>query len=183
MAPVKRKGNSASDTAKQPEKRMRVGAKEGKNQGEKQTTNSHREAQNGKNKSKSSPSSAPKAAEVSLLRDDEPSFPRGGASVLTPLERKQIQNQATKDVLFEQKGSKLLADDAGATNNEEDDDSDAGINQKNEAATPAKKSRRKKSKSKKGPEPENSGEGGVRVEGLNFKVYLLNENSFYVCLY
>ncbi|KAK3357091.1 hypothetical protein B0T25DRAFT_146638 [Lasiosphaeria hispida] len=38
---------------------------------------------------------------VTLLKEDEPLFPRGGGSVLTPLEHKQIQVQAKNDVLFE----------------------------------------------------------------------------------
>ncbi|XBW38620.1 hypothetical protein QEN19_004209 [Hanseniaspora menglaensis] len=36
----------------------------------------------------------------SLLRDDDNSFPRGGASALTPLELKQVANEAASDVLF-----------------------------------------------------------------------------------
>ena len=37
----------------------------------------------------------------SSLKSSEISFPRGGASALTPLEIKEISNEATKDVLFE----------------------------------------------------------------------------------
>ncbi|GMG37587.1 unnamed protein product [Ambrosiozyma monospora] len=37
-----------------------------------------------------------------LTQSAEISFPRGGASVLTPLELKEISNEAKKDVLFEQ---------------------------------------------------------------------------------
>ncbi|KAH8801565.1 hypothetical protein F5884DRAFT_519221 [Xylogone sp. PMI_703] len=55
-------------------------------------------------------SSAPKKGltvpKVSRAKDEEAAFPRGGASVLTPLEHKQIQIEATNDVLFEQEGSK-----------------------------------------------------------------------------
>ncbi|KAF5009607.1 hypothetical protein FDECE_4212 [Fusarium decemcellulare] len=36
---------------------------------------------------------------VSLLKDEEPMFPRGGGSVLTPLEQKQIQLEAKADAL------------------------------------------------------------------------------------
>ena len=46
---------------------------------------------------------APKA---SVFKDEEASFPRGGASVLTPLEHKQIQIKANQDVLFEQTSAK-----------------------------------------------------------------------------
>ncbi|KAF3986652.1 hypothetical protein FT663_03036 [Candidozyma haemuli var. vulneris] len=49
----------------------------------------------------------------STLSSSEVAFPRGGASVLTPLEMKTISNKATEDVLFEQaKGSKRSASDA-----------------------------------------------------------------------
>lgn len=37
---------------------------------------------------------------TSLLRSDE-AFPRGGGSVLTPLEYKEATNEAKKDLLFE----------------------------------------------------------------------------------
>ena len=58
-----------------------------------------------------------------LSRDDVP-FPRGGASILTPLEQRQIQIQAKEDILFEQRtGQKVSREefeggenlDAGST--------------------------------------------------------------------
>ncbi|KAM9917124.1 hypothetical protein OXX59_009548, partial [Metschnikowia pulcherrima] len=42
------------------------------------------------------------AAANTKLSSNEVAFPRGGASVLTPLEMKTISNKATEDVLFEQ---------------------------------------------------------------------------------
>jgi len=42
------------------------------------------------------------AANVSRLKEEEPLFPRGGGSVLSPLEHRQISIQAKQDVLFEQ---------------------------------------------------------------------------------
>jgi len=39
---------------------------------------------------------------ISRLKEEEPLFPRGGGSVLTPLEHKEIQIQAKQDALFEQ---------------------------------------------------------------------------------
>jgi rRNA biogenesis protein RRP5 len=42
---------------------------------------------------------------VSRLKDDDKLFPRGGGSVLSPLEQKQIQLQARNDVLFEQEST------------------------------------------------------------------------------
>ena len=38
---------------------------------------------------------------ISVIDGEERDFPRGGADVLTPLEKKQLQVQATRDVLFE----------------------------------------------------------------------------------
>ncbi|GEQ68490.1 hypothetical protein JCM33374_g2158 [Metschnikowia sp. JCM 33374] len=43
------------------------------------------------------------------LSSSEVAFPRGGASVLTPLEMKTISNKATEDVLFEQASEKKRA--------------------------------------------------------------------------
>lgn len=42
----------------------------------------------------------------SALANEQPAFPRGGASILTPLEKKQIRAQADSDVLVEQKRKK-----------------------------------------------------------------------------
>ena len=54
------------------------------------------------------------AAPASVFKDEEKkSFPRGGASVLTPLEHKQIQIKANQDVLFEQSGQKRPSGDDG----------------------------------------------------------------------
>lgn len=39
-------------------------------------------------------------AKSTLIRDDENAFPRGGSSALTPLELKQVANEAASDVLF-----------------------------------------------------------------------------------
>ncbi|KAI8966758.1 nucleic acid-binding protein [Daldinia sp. FL1419] len=56
-----------------------------------------------KNDAKPSSNSKPTSTStVSRLKEDEPLFPRGGGSVLTPLEHKQISIQAKQDVLFEQ---------------------------------------------------------------------------------
>jgi rRNA biogenesis protein RRP5 len=41
----------------------------------------------------------PKPSTVSLLKDEEPMFPRGGGSVLTPLEQKKIHLEAKADAM------------------------------------------------------------------------------------
>ena len=85
---------------------------------------------------------------------EEPAFPRGGASVLTPLEHKQIQIEATRDVLFEQ----------GAKSSKPDVEADE------DTPRPKKKSK-SKGKNKKdvvNTEPE---EEVVKIEGLSYKVF------------
>ncbi|GAB1201587.1 hypothetical protein APSETT445_000165 [Aspergillus pseudonomiae] len=158
MAPIKRKGASAEEavSARQPQKRVRVGAEERKDQ------KKHKTGASGDEKSKPDAGSGPKASELTVLRDDEPSFPRGGGSVLTPLERKQIQIQATKDVLFEQKATK------GSYKNDEHDEDAEMEDVDDTTATATKKSRKRKNKSKKGAD-EAEEKQGVRIEGLNFK--------------
>ena len=102
------------------------------------------------------------ASKLSVLREEEPAFPRGGASVLTPLEHRQIKFQAKQDVLFEQTtGKKSAKHDFEDEGNESDE-----MNQPNHP--PIKMRRNHKSKDKKGKV---SGvvEKGVRIEGLSYK--------------
>ncbi|KAK4146120.1 uncharacterized protein C8A04DRAFT_9988 [Dichotomopilus funicola] len=82
---------------------------------------------------------------VSVLKEEEPLFPRGGGSVLTPLEQKQISIQAKKDVLFEEQSEGKKGGD--------------------------KTSRRKKRKSRADEDATKSAkdEDAVKVESLNFK--------------
>ncbi|KAL1969698.1 hypothetical protein VTN77DRAFT_8251 [Rasamsonia byssochlamydoides] len=162
MAPVKRKGTAGEDSAtKKPQKRARVGADEKKKDHSKQNGRA-----SGKEVSKEpmrSESSGLKNSELSVVRDEEPSFPRGGGSVLTPLERKQIQIQATRDVLFEQKGSGKAVDGL----EDEDADDDIEMEDADKGASKTKKTR--KAKSKKREDQGTSTKQGVRIEGLSFK--------------
>ncbi|KAH8725871.1 rRNA biogenesis protein-like protein RRP5 [Phaeosphaeriaceae sp. PMI808] len=104
------------------------------------------------------PASAPAPAPKSVFKDEETSFPRGGASVLTPLEHKQIQIKANQDVLFEQAGAKRTGDDGF---------SDMGSDDGGKAAPKSSKKRPTK-KSKKMHE-DGDKEQAIRVEGLNYK--------------
>ena len=160
MAPIKRKGNVAEDATTQ--KRARVGAEDRKKDNKKQKTSTSDDSK--------STNAAPKPTEISVLRDDEPSFPRGGASVLTPLERKQIQIEATKDVLFEQKGSKKTSGDPD--NGDEDEDEDVDMGEADDSAAAKKPRKQRKSKAKKKADKEESDKKSVQIEGLNFKVCL-----------
>lgn len=94
------------------------------------------------------------APTVSLLREEEPLFPRGGASVLTPLEHKQIQIEAKNDALFEQ-----------------------------EAAASGKKEKvkGKKRKSEAGGATTVRSEDDVKIESLNFKVCRLPRPCLVPC--
>ncbi|KAL8818690.1 MAG: hypothetical protein Q9223_002727 [Gallowayella weberi] len=98
----------------------------------------------------------------SSLRQEEPSFPRGGASILTPLEQKQIQIQAKNDVLFEQEtGRKAPKNDFI----DEEDESDAlGLTE----MQPTKAKRKPKPKGKLSSMKPELKEKGVRIEGLSY---------------
>lgn len=92
------------------------------------------------------PSSVPAIATV---KDEEPLFPRGGGSVLTPLEHKQITIEAKRDALFEEESGKPTK----------------------KGDTDSKKRKRKPStkENKKTDDDENV----LRIEGLNYKVWVL----------
>ncbi|KAI1355729.1 hypothetical protein F5Y01DRAFT_269647 [Xylaria sp. FL0043] len=83
---------------------------------------------------------------VSRLKEEEPLFPRGGGSVLSPLEHRQISVQAKQDVLFEQESGQ------GA--------------KKAEQSLKRKKSKASKDKSSKVGV---SAEDIVRIESLNYQ--------------
>ena len=116
--------------------------------------------------SKKPKNSSSKAQSISILREEEPAFPRGGASVLTPLEHKQIQIQATRDVLFEQNtGKRHTGLDSG---DEENGGGETGEPNATMSSVPGKP--RFKVKNKK------SGmtlkEPRMRIESLGYKVGL-----------
>ncbi|RMZ71103.1 hypothetical protein GMOD_00005609 [Pyrenophora seminiperda CCB06] len=107
---------------------------------------------------KAKPESA--APKPSVFKDEEKSFPRGGASVLTPLEHKQISIKATQDVLFEQAGVKRPSgggDDGFSDMGSEDD------------AKAASKSKKKFPKKSTKPHEGGEKEVAVRTKGLSYK--------------
>ncbi|KAH8653397.1 hypothetical protein BX600DRAFT_553131 [Xylariales sp. PMI_506] len=115
------------------------------------TPKSHDKHSKADSKSTSKPNTAdskPAApSTISRLKEDEPLFPRGGGSILSPLEHKQIQIQAKQDVLFEQ---------------------ESGQAQKQaEKAAKKKKSKRQSSDAKSGLSA--AKEDTVRIESLNYK--------------
>lgn len=110
-------------------------------------------------KRKAAPSSSnnERPAKISKIREEDTPFPRGGASLLTPLEHKQIQIEATRDVLFEQEGPKSKKSDA------EDEDT------KSERKHRKSKSKKRDKKATEAAPPE---EDVVKIEGLSYKVRL-----------
>lgn len=132
MAPIKRKSDAASESAR-PEKKHKMSTS---------------------------------TQTLSVLSAEEPAFPRGGASILTPLEHKQIQIKAKKDVLFEQStGSKRARNDFEDEENDGDvPDQPSGLTKKSKSTS---KPRDKKSKRTSAVE-----EAAVRIEGLSYKVLL-----------
>ena len=110
------------------------------------------------------PAAKPKpdiSTEKSIFKDEERSFPRGGASVLTPLEHKQIQIKANQDVLFEQSGHKKRGGDEGLSEEGSDFDAEDG------APKASKKRKSKKNKTADGDEEKLQ---KIKAEGLTFKV-------------
>lgn len=99
-----------------------------------------------------------RSAQKSIFQEDERAFPRGGASVLTPLEHKQIQVKANQDVLFEQAGLKRGGDDVL---------SEEGSKAGDDAPKVSKISRSKKSKKM---HEEEATERKLKAEGLTLKV-------------
>jgi rRNA biogenesis protein RRP5 len=100
---------------------------------------------------------------IAKSKEEEAAFPRGGASILTPLEHKQIQIDATRDVLFEQKAAK------GKT--QELEEVDITLEQGNS------KKRKPKAKGKKTAIKEAEIEDTVKIEGLSYKVCVAGKIS------
>lgn len=94
-------------------------------------------------KSPAKPAAAPA---VTKLKEEEPLFPRGGGSVLTPLEQKQISIQAKKDVLFEEHSAAQKGGDTAA------------------------RKKRRKSRADETATKSSKDEDAVKIESLNFKV-------------
>jgi rRNA biogenesis protein RRP5 len=91
-----------------------------------------------------------------VLSQEERAFPRGGASVLTPIEQKQIEARAERDVLFEQQtGQKPVR-------REGDDDF---FSEEDEAAAP-KSGKNKKGKKSSGLKIAGS---GIKIQSLSYK--------------
>lgn len=114
------------------------------------------------NDQRSGSSLLPRGQDITRAKDEDAAFPRGGASVLTPLEHKQIQVDATRDVLFEQKGeTKKVQVENGKYN-------PAG--QANASKHSKVKSRNNRLSVGSNAAPDHD---DVKIEGLSYKVGLI----------
>lgn len=94
------------------------------------------------------------------LGNEEAAFPRGGGSVLTPLEYKEITNQVAMDVLFDTDTDGVLKGPRGR-----------GVDLEGEDNKPKKKRRKvEHTRTEKKAESRPAEDKGPRVEGLSFKV-------------
>ncbi|KAK5738907.1 rRNA biogenesis protein rrp5 [Elasticomyces elasticus] len=105
---------------------------------------------------------AQKAVVKSVLQAEDRSFPRGGGSVLTPIEKKQIRAQADRDVLYEaetgQKAPGL-------------EDEEAELFSEDEA--PVVKKQQKKDFNKKKDGKVKVEGSGIKIQGLSYKTLVV----------
>lgn len=102
---------------------------------------------------------------ASVLAQEQPAFPRGGASLLTPVERKQIQAKASRDVARERKPTQdLFGKDSAAQLSDTSDE---------EGSLPAdqvvKKDSKKSKKEKRRRESATAQTSESKAGGLNYK--------------
>lgn len=126
-------------------------AKSAKNTKEARPTTTEKVGKDAKLAPKKSAEAPEKAPVVSILKEDEPMFPRGGASILTPLEQKKINIEAKADAMRDEEFNTVTKD------------------QKKKKRKTALKGGDKKVDKKTGDE-----EQAIRVESLSFKVRQLN---------
>jgi rRNA biogenesis protein RRP5 len=160
MAPVKRKSNAVeSSSAKALAKRQRTDATPA-------NSDNLAEKSAGKSSKAGAGSSKPgNPISTSLWKNEQPAFPRGGASLLTPIERKQIEAQAARDALKEHTSSGDLFSTSSKVHDESDTENIA------QNIPDGSKQRRKKTSKKHKPSDDGAQENAaVRIEGLSHKV-------------
>jgi rRNA biogenesis protein RRP5 len=156
MAPIKRKNDPTNDSFVRSKKVGQNDSRPVKRLRQDESTSETTKPETTKSSSSHTQIYVPKIARA---REEEAAFPRGGASVLTPLEHKQIQIDATRDVLFEQQS-------ASKKKGTEDGDLNGSV----APGEAIQKKRRSKSKGKADTEKKDAEEEVVRIEGLSYKV-------------
>lgn len=108
-------------------------------------------------KSKEEESTERRPAAKSILQPEERAFPRGGASILTPLEHKQIRNQAERDVLFEQQTGKPV------------EKNDPDLFDGDDTAAAPQKSKKQKKRRQSNEASTKPVKPAIKVHGLSYK--------------
>lgn len=143
MSSIKRKGAPSANSSERDAKHNAESRPSKKVKSEK---TGKRDDKKGAKDTEKTPSSV-KA--ITTIQGDEPLFPRGGGSVLTPLEHKQITIQAKQDALFEE---------------------ESGKPSKKTEKSEKKKKRKSSKKEEKSSGTSARDEDAVKIEGLNYKV-------------
>ncbi|KAF8849875.1 nucleic acid-binding protein [Acephala macrosclerotiorum] len=115
---------------------------------------SKRPRQDDKHENKTTTSKTSLVPKITKAREEDVAFPRGGASLLTPLEHKQINIEATQEVLFEQNAKSTKSKEDGTTG---------------EATDRKRHKSKSKGKGKKTTEQTEPEEESVKIEGLSYK--------------
>lgn len=160
MAPIKRKAESEDRPGKKPRAEGKEHGSE-KDVVEKRSRKAGLEADSDKKDYKQKGTDKKKGPVKSVLQEEERAFPRGGASVLTPIEHRQIKAQAERDVLFEQ--------ETGQKAEPTDDDGNELFAEADAApATSAKRKRKTTGQKNDSGLPQVEG-SGVAIGSLSYK--------------
>ena len=161
MASAKRKRDTDDGGTKSGSKRSKP---EAKTTASKLSTKSAKDKKvRVEDKGKAAVENPTKAPAKSLLAKEQPAFPRGGAGLLTPIERKQINARAVRDAAAEQNSTKGLFD-IGDPTAEAASDGDIPIDQP--SAGQSKKGKAKKAKQSR---KDDTTSRPTKVGGLSYK--------------
>lgn len=158
MAPVKRKVGENLNSGLPATKRLRIDTKDDS------TAPKNRKETDKENVKPTRPETRSQPA--SILKKEQPAFPRGGAGVLTPLEKKQIQAKATRDAIAEHKREKDLF---GSSSKPAVEDSEVEEFPSDADELTQKSSKKTFTKKKRHATDGDLHEPGVRIESLTFK--------------
>lgn len=157
MAPVKRKVGENLGSSFPATKRLRIDAKDDSTAPKKRKDTDKENVKPTRSETRPQP--------VSILKSEPPAFPRGGAGLLTPLEKKQIQARATRDAIAEHKRDKdLFGSPSKAAGDSEGEESPS------DAEEPVQKPGKNVFTKKKRQTIDGAlHEPGMRIESLTFK--------------
>jgi rRNA biogenesis protein RRP5 len=158
MAPVKRKVGENLNSSLPATKRVRIDTKDDSTAPKNRKETDKENVKPARSETRSQP--------ASILKAEQPAFPRGGAGLLTPLEKKQIQAKATRDAIAEHKREKDLF---GSSSKPAVEDSEAEGFPSDADDLTQKSSKKTLTKKKRQATDGDLHEPGVRTESLTFK--------------